>query len=209
VGKIKTAPLIYENFLWKNGANAVIGIDEVGRGPLAGPVVACVLILPQGVKIEGVNDSKKVSEVRRKKLAEEIKSHAAAYAFGIIDAEEIDRINILQATLKAMTVAALKLNQKLGTNPVALVDGNTAPALDFPVFCLPKGDSVCHLIAAASILAKVKRDTIMEELDSKYPIYGFAKHKGYGTAAHSEAIRKHGLCPLHRRTFCGKFTSSW
>ncbi|MCL2217547.1 MAG: ribonuclease HII [Defluviitaleaceae bacterium] len=204
---MKTAPNICESLLAQSGLRPVAGIDEAGRGPLAGPVVACALVLPEGLIIEGVNDSKKVTALRREKLAAIIKENAVAYAFGIVDAAEIDRINILRATLLAMeqAVSALEVEGQALRPRVALVDGTIAPVCPCPVIYIVKGDSLCHLIAAASILAKVERDTIMEDLHKKYPEYGFDKHKGYGTAAHREALRQHGLCPQHRRSFCRAF----
>ena len=196
-----TAPSICEDILHENGLWPVAGVDEAGRGPLAGPVVACALILPAGLIIKGINDSKKVTALRRVKLANVIKEAAVAYSFGIVSPEEIDRINILQATMLAMTTAISNLDP---ASKVALVDGTTPPPCPCPVIYMKKGDSISHLIAAASILAKVERDTIMDELHTQYPIYGFNSHKGYGTAAHRDAIRKYGLCPQHRRSFCGK-----
>jgi len=198
---MKTAPSICEDILAESGLWPVVGIDEAGRGPLAGPVVACALILPAGLIIEGVNDSKKVTALRREKLSAVIKEAAVAYSFGIVTPEEIDRINILQATMKAMTQAVSGLE----TMPkVALVDGTKPPPCPCPVIFMAKGDSASHLIAAASILAKVKRDAIMDELHATYPLYGFNAHKGYGTVAHRDALRLYGLCPQHRRSFCGK-----
>ena len=169
---------------------------------MAGPVVACAVILPQGLIIDGVNDSKKLSEKKRNALAAEIKSVAIAYAFGIIDVQTIDRINILQATMWAMTDAI----QSLSVAPEsALVDGTTPPILPCKTVCLPQGDAKSHLVAAASILAKVERDAMMQALHAQYPVYGFDKHKGYGTAVHRAAMLEHGLCPEHRRSFCKKY----
>jgi ribonuclease HII len=184
--------------LYSQGITPIAGVDEVGRGPLAGPVVACAVILPEGIVIEGVNDSKRISEKRRGELAAAIKEKAISYAFGIIEPEEIDRINILQATLKAMAaaVAALEIAPS-----VALVDGISAPDCSCKVMCVKKGDSASHIIAAASILAKVLRDNIMRELHELHPDYAWDSNKGYGTAAHFAAIRKFGLSPAHRRSF--------
>jgi ribonuclease HII len=202
---LKTAPSDIENGLIAQGFSPVAGVDEVGRGPLAGPVVACAVILPEGCVIPGVYDSKKVSEKRRLVLAEKIKAAALAYTFSIIEPEEIDRINILQATLKAMSLAVDGLTDLMFLSKAVLVDGNTPPALSDPsckILCVTQGDSKSHLIAAASILAKVERDSIMQRLHLEYPIYNWDKNKGYGTAAHRAAIAAHGLCPVHRRSFC-------
>lgn len=199
---MKTAPSTIEDNLTAEGFSPIAGVDEVGRGSLAGPVVVCALILPAGLVIEGVYDSKKVTAIRREKLAAEIKKAAISYAFGIIEAEEIDRINILRATMMAMVKAVEGLNP---APAVALVDGNTPPDCNCKVICVPKGDSASHLIAAASILAKVERDNIMQELCIKYPQYGWDANKGYGTAAHREALQKHGLSPAHRKSFCRGF----
>ena len=195
--KIITAPSDIENGLYARGISPVAGVDEVGRGPLAGPVVACAVILPEGIVIEGVNDSKKISEKRREILADRIKQSAVSYAYGVV--WEIDGINILQATLKAMAdaVAALEVVPK-----IAIVDGISAPRCICAVQCVKKGDSASHLIAAASILAKVKRDNIMKGLHAAHPQYSWDTNKGYGTAAHIAAIREFGLSPAHRRSFC-------
>jgi ribonuclease HII len=164
--------------------------------------VACAVILPKGAVIEGVNDSKKVSDKRRRVLAEEIKKVAICYSFGIIEPEEIDRINILRATMNAMEIAVAGL----GVAPkVALVDGTTPPDCSCKIICVPKGDSASHLIAAASILAKVERDNIMQRLHEEFLVYCWDKNKGYGTAAHMAALREFGLCAAHRRSFCKGF----
>ena len=197
--KYTTAPTTHEDELYNNGQWPIAGMDEAGRGPLAGPVVACAVILPHGFIIEGVNDSKKISQKRREKLAESIKEVALCYAFGIVDVDEIERINILQATLLAMQIA---VNNLTIAPAITLIDGTTRPELSCTSVCIPKGDSESHLIAAASILAKVERDNIMQELHNKYPQYGFEAHKGYGTVAHREALRLYGLCPHHRKSFC-------
>ena len=198
----KTLGIKHEDELARRGLYPVAGVDEVGRGPLAGPVVACALILPQWLVIDGVNDSKKLSAKKRETLAAEIKNAALAYAFGIADVKTIDRINILQAAMQAMkeAVEGLEITPK-----VALVDGTTAPNLSCEVVCLAQGDSKSHLIAAASILAKVERDAIMVKLHDEYPMYSFKSHKGYGTKAHREALTQYGLCPEHRRSFCKSF----
>ncbi|MCL2356316.1 MAG: ribonuclease HII [Defluviitaleaceae bacterium] len=196
--KIITAPTDIEDNLYAQGLSPVAGVDEVGRGPLAGPVVACAIILPK-IEIAGINDSKKISAKRREELAAQLKEVAVSYAFGIIQPEEIDRINILQATLKAMAeaVAGLEIAPK-----IALVDGISAPDCICPVRCVKNGDSASRIIAAASILAKVMRDNMMQDLHRRYPEYAWDTNKGYGTAAHIEAIRRHGLTPAHRRSFC-------
>lgn len=184
------------------GIYPIAGVDEAGRGPLAGPVVACAVVLPPGLSVEGVYDSKKINPLKRGELAKQIKLSALAYGFGVMDAQTIDRVNILQATLLAMQEAVLSAQAMLNT-PIraALVDGNRSPKLPCPVLLIVKGDSRCHSIAAASILAKEARDTIMRELDCSYPRYGFAENKGYPTPAHVQALKKYGPCPEHRLTF--------
>jgi len=194
-----TAPTTIEDSYTADGIAIIAGVDEVGRGPLAGPVVACAVILPQGLVIDGVNDSKKISEKRREELAAVIKAQALAYSFGIIDVAEIDEINILQASLLAMRVALEKLRIK---PQLALIDGNKLPPnLPCRAQTVTQGDSKSHLIAAASILAKVKRDRIMQALHEEYPQYGFDRHKGYPTAAHRAAVREHGQTIHHRTSF--------
>ena len=196
--KIKTAPNICESILHEAGLSPIAGVDEAGRGPLAGPVVACALILPPGVTIEGVNDSKALSPSRRAALAGKIKAAAVAYSYGIVDAATIDEINIHNASLKAMAMAV----EGLSTPPnVAIADGKFPPQVPCPTIHLIKGDALCHLIAAASILAKEARDGIMREIHKTYPCYGFDKHMGYPTAAHREAIRRYGPCAEHRRSY--------
>ena len=176
----------------------VCGMDEVGRGPLAGPVVACAMILPQEAEILYVNDSKKLSEAKREELFDVITKEAVAYGIGIVSQERIDEINILQATYEAMREAAGKLSVRPA---VFLNDAVTVPGLTGMQVPIIKGDAKSQSIAAASIVAKVTRDRMMAALDSRYPMYGFAQNKGYGTARHMEAIRKYGPCPLHRRSF--------
>lgn len=181
-----------------HAAALVAGIDEVGRGPLAGPVVTAAVILPPDYHLAGLADSKKLSHRRREELAEQIKGDAVAWALGRAEVEEIDAINILQATMLAMRRAV----DQLDPAPVsALVDGNRCPRLPCPVRAIVKGDSLVPAISAASILAKVARDAEMVELDARYPGYGLAGHKGYPTAAHVEAIARHGVTPIHRRSF--------
>ena len=178
------------------------GIDEVGRGPLAGPVVACAVILPQDSRILYLNDSKKLSEKRREELFEEIKEKAVAWSVAIATPARIDEINILQATYEAMREAVAGLAVK---PDVLLNDAVTIPGLDILQVPIIKGDAKSLSIAAASILAKVTRDHLMAEYDKLYPGYGFAKHKGYGTAAHIAALRELGPSPIHRRTFIKNF----
>lgn len=180
----------------------ICGIDEAGRGPLAGPVVAAAAVLPKDCRILYLNDSKKLSEKKREALYDEIIQKAVAYGIGIIGPGRIDEINILQATYEAMRQAI----EKLGVTPdILLNDAVTIPGISIMQVPIIKGDAKSVSIAAASILAKVTRDRMMGEYDILYPEYGFAKHKGYGTAAHMEALRQHGLCPIHRRTFLKKF----
>ncbi len=177
----------------------ICGIDEAGRGPLAGPVVVASVIMPVDSMIEGVNDSKKVSEKKREKLFDEIKNEAISYGIGIAWQEEIDDINILEATRKCVTRSLEELEIK---PEVILVDAlNKLDTLGIPYRSVIKGDAKIYSIAAASIIAKVTRDRIMREMDEVYPQYGFAQHKGYGTAKHMQAIRENGLCPIHRRSF--------
>ena len=188
------------------GMKYVCGIDEAGRGPLAGPVVVASVILPKDSMIEGINDSKKISESKREKLYDIILQEAISYGIGIIYQEEIDEINILQATKKGLHEAVA--NMKIKPN-VILVDALTGiDTLGIPYKSIIKGDAKSYSIGAASIIAKVTRDRIMREWDKIYPEYGFAGHKGYGTAKHIEAIKKYGLTPIHRKTFCKNFVIS-
>ena len=188
---------------FKEGYNYICGIDEAGRGPLAGPVVVAAVIMPKDSMIEGVNDSKKVSEKKREKLYELIIEEAISYSVGIVDQNEIDRINILNATKAGLTEAVRTLKVK---PELILVDALTnIDTCGVPYKSIIKGDAKSYSIAAASIIAKVTRDRIMREWDKVYPQYGFEKHKGYGTAAHISAIKENGLCPLHR--FCLLYTS--
>lgn len=179
----------------------ICGIDEAGRGPLAGSVFAAAVILPEDVFIEGLDDSKKLSEKKREKLFDEICEKASEYSIASASVEEIDRLNILQATFLAMRRAVDGLSKKAD---YALVDGNRMPRLDIPGEAVVKGDSVSACVAAASILAKVSRDRYMLELDRRWPQYRFAQHKGYGTKLHYEMLAEHGLCPEHRRSFFKK-----
>lgn len=185
------------------GLKYVAGIDEAGRGPLAGPVVVACVIMPQDSMIEGINDSKKISESKREKLYEIITKEAISYGVGIIYQEEIDEINILQATKKGLHEAIKSMEIKPN---VILVDALTGiDTMGIPYKSIIKGDAKSYSIGAASIVAKVTRDRIMREWDKVYPEYGFAGHKGYGTAKHIAAIKKYGLTPIHRKTFCKNF----
>lgn len=183
---------------------AICGIDEAGRGPLAGPVAAGAVILPKDCTILYLNDSKKLSEKRREELFLEIKEKAVAWSVGIVSPGRIDEINILQATYEAMRTAIDGLKAK---PDLLLNDAVTIPMVDIPQIPIIKGDAKSVSIAAASILAKVTRDHMMAEYEGMFPGYGFAKHKGYGTAAHIQAIKELGPCPIHRRTFIKNFTS--
>lgn len=184
------------------GYRYVCGIDEAGRGPLAGPVCAAAVILPDDCSIEGLNDSKKLSEKKREALFDEIRGKAVAYGIAFASVEEIERLNILEATFLAMNRAA---EQLVPTADYVLVDGNRPPrGLKASCRTVVKGDALSASIAAASILAKVTRDRYMLEMDAAYPQYGFKKHKGYGTKAHTEAIRTCGPCPIHRLSFLGR-----
>jgi ribonuclease HII len=178
--------------------NFIAGIDEAGRGPLAGPVVAAAVILDPQKPIIGLNDSKKLSAIKREELFLKIKTHAIAWSFAQIEADEIDRINILQATLLAMQYAVAKLNV---VPTLALIDGNQAPRLFCPTETIIRGDQLEPAISAASIVAKVIRDQEMVRLDKLFSCYGFANHKGYPTAAHLKLLKQYGPCVLHRRSF--------
>lgn len=194
--------LAYEKKAIKEGFNCIAGVDEAGRGPLAGPVVAAAVILPKGVLIEGVNDSKKLSEAQREKLFEIIKEKALAYGIAAVDQECVDKINILNATKKAMAEAISQLEPQPDCILLDAVKLENIPVRQVPII---KGDSLSLNIAAASILAKVTRDRLLKEYDEKYPQYGFAVHKGYGTAQHILAIKKFGICPIHRLSFVKHF----
>ncbi len=194
--------LKYEREAKESGFNVVCGIDEAGRGPLAGPVCAAAVILPDGCIIDGVNDSKKLTEKKREQLFDVIKETAIAYSVATADEKEIDEINILNATYLAMNRAFQGLKVK---PDAALVDGNRDPDLGVPTRTVVKGDANSMSIAAASILAKVTRDRLMLEMDRKYPEYQFAKHKGYGTKLHYEMLDKYGASEIHRMTFLRKY----
>ena len=191
-----------ENSLYAEGYQMVCGVDEAGRGPLAGPVCAAAVILPKGLELPGLNDSKKLTDKKRRELFPIIKERAIAYGIGLASHEEIDEINILQATYLAMERAIAQLE---GKADFALIDGNRAKDIGLPVRTVVKGDSLSASIAAASVLAKVTRDDLMLEMAEKYPEYGFEVHKGYGTKAHYEALRAHGHSPIHRMSFLKKF----
>ncbi len=192
-----------ENKLYENNIEYICGIDEAGRGPLAGPVVVGAVILPKDSFIEGVNDSKKISEKKREKLYDIITEEAIAYSVGIVDQKTIDEINILNATKLGVKIALEGLKQK---PDVIMVDAlNNMDTLGIPYISVIKGDAKNYSIAAASIIAKVTRDRIMKEWDEAYPIYGFAKHKGYGTAEHIRVIKENGPCILHRKSFIKNF----
>lgn len=191
-----------ENEYYDKGYTLVCGVDEAGRGPLAGPVCAGACILPRGLAIEGLNDSKKLTDQKRRMLYDIITKQAVAWAVCMVDEKVIDDINILQATYQAMRGAVEKLSVK---PDFVLVDGNRDPRLGIPTLTVIKGDAKCANVAAASILAKVTRDRFMEEMDAKYPGYGFAIHKGYGTKAHYAALTEKGPSEIHRLTFLKKF----
>ena len=193
---------LYEHEAAREGFACVCGVDEAGRGPLAGPVCAAAVILPPDIQIEGLNDSKKLTDKKRRALYDVIVEQAVSYGIAFADEQEIDEINILQATFLAMRRAV----EQLGVQPeLALVDGNRDPGLGIPTRTIVKGDGLSASIAAASILAKVTRDRWMEVLDAKYPQYGFAVHKGYGTKRHYAALTEFGPCEEHRQTFLRKF----
>ena len=192
-----------ENKLYENNINYICGIDEAGRGPLAGPVVVGAVILPKDSFIEGVNDSKKISEKKREKIYEQIIEEAISYSVGIVDQKTIDEINILNATKLGVKIALEGLKQR---PDVIMVDALTnMDTLGIPYISVVKGDAKNYSIAAASIIAKVTRDRIMKEWDEIYPIYGFSKHKGYGTAEHIRIIKENGPCILHRKSFIKNF----
>ena len=192
----------YELSAKNRGFNAVCGVDEAGRGPLAGPVFAAAVILPDGCEIEGLNDSKKLSEKKREALFDVIKEKAISWSVASVDEKIIDEINILQATYLAMKNAVEGLDVPAD---YALIDGNRMPPLSINGETVVKGDAKSMSIAAASILAKVSRDRFMLELDAKYPQYQFAKHKGYGTKLHYEMLAEHGISDCHRMTFLKSF----
>lgn len=190
-----------ENEIYASGVNILCGVDEAGRGPLAGPACAAAVILPRGLEIPGLNDSKKLSEKRREALYDVIVSSAMAYGIAFADVEEIERLNILHATFLAMNRAIAQLSVR---PELALIDGNRDSDIEVPSRCIVKGDSRCADIAAASILAKVTRDRYMIKMAEQYPQYGFEQHKGYGTKQHYAALREYGATPIHRMSFLRK-----
>lgn len=205
---------VEEELYTTNHLTAIAGIDEAGRGPLAGPVVVACCMMPRESMIEGVNDSKKIAEKKRERLYDLITEEAISYGVGIIGQKEIDEINILQATKKGLTMAIKEMEEKLKEKPelgiikpdAILVDALTKIDTDgIPYKSIIHGDAISYSISCASIIAKVTRDRIMRQWDEVYPQYGFIKHKGYGTAAHIQAIKEYGLCPLHRRSFTKNF----
>lgn len=193
--------LEFEKEALAKGYKSVCGVDEAGRGPLAGPVCAAAVILPEGVIIDGVNDSKKLSEKKRESLFDVIREQALSYSIAYATVDEIEEINILNATMLAMRRAIDGLDIKAD---YAMIDGNKIPPLDIDAECIIKGDAKSMSIACASILAKVSRDRLLYKYAEEYPMYGFDKHKGYGTKVHREAILKYGPCPYHRKSFLKK-----
>ncbi len=188
----------YESKYRAEGYTLICGVDEAGRGPLAGPVAAAAVILPAGLVIEGLNDSKKLSEKKREALFDIICEKAVSYGIALASAQEIDEMNILNAAMLAMRRAVEQLQPAA---ELALVDGNTVRNFPIPAIPIVKGDARSVSIAAASVLAKVTRDRILVTLDAEYPMYGFAQHKGYPTKAHMDAVRQYGPCPYHRKSF--------
>lgn len=193
--------LEFEKEALAKGYKSVCGVDEAGRGPLAGPVCAAAVILPEGVIIDGVNDSKKLSEKKRESLFDVIREQALSYSIAYATVDEIEEINILNATMLAMRRAIDGLDIKVD---YAMIDGNKIPPINIDAECIVKGDAKSMSIACASILAKVSRDRLLYKYAEEYPMYGFDKHKGYGTKVHREAILKYGPCPYHRKSFLKK-----
>jgi len=200
VGPVKMLFDFYENKIDRPETVLIVGVDEVGRGPLAGPVVAAAVVFPRGVFIRGVTDSKQLTPKKRETLFPLIKEKALGIGLGFLGPREIDRINILQASLKAMEKAVFHLKAK---PDLVLIDGNRPLNLPFPQECLIQGDRLSHSIGAASIVAKVVRDKLMESWHHRFPQYNFFKNKGYGTQEHLQALKKYGVCPLHRLSFKG------
>lgn len=190
-----------ENEIYDSGVSLICGVDEAGRGPLAGPVCAAAVILPRGIEIAGLNDSKKLSEKKREKLYDEICDKAISFGIALATVDEIEKLNILNAAMLAMNRAIAQLDPQ---PELALIDGNRNSAIEIRSQCVVKGDAKCADIAAASILAKVTRDRYMLEMAEKYPEYHFEQHKGYGTKLHYEALREHGPCEVHRPSFLRK-----
>lgn len=198
---MKIRMLEYEELYSQQGYTAICGADEAGRGPLAGPVCAAAVIFPEGLVVEGINDSKKLTEKKREKLFDVIKEKALAYSVAWASVEEIEDINILNAAMLAMKRAIEGLSVKAD---FAMIDGNKTPELDIPSTAIVKGDALSQSIAAASILAKVSRDRLMLDMAKKYPEYHFEKHKGYGTQLHRDMLLQYGPCEIHRMSFLGK-----
>ena len=190
-----------ENEIYDSGVSLICGVDEAGRGPLAGPVCAAAVILPRNIEIAGLNDSKKLSEKNREKLYDEICEKAISFGIAFASVAEIEELNILNAAMLAMNRAIAQLEPQ---PELALIDGNRSSAIEINSRCVIKGDAKCADIAAASILAKVTRDRYMLEMAEKYPEYHFERHKGYGTKLHYEALREHGPCEIHRPSFLRK-----
>ena len=199
----------YEENLYNEGYKFICGIDEAGRGPLAGPVVVGAAVMPRDSKLEWVNDSKKVTEKRREILYDRITEEALAWGVGIISEKEIDELNILNATKKGLHLALGEVIEKLKQKPdIVIVDAlREIDTFEIPYQSIIKGDSTCYSISCASILAKVTRDRIMREWNEVYPMYDFEKNKGYGTAEHIKALKQYGPCPIHRRTFIKHFVN--
>ena len=199
----------YEENLYNEGYKFICGIDEAGRGPLAGPVVVGAAVMPRDSKLEWVNDSKKVTEKRREILYDRITEEALAWGVGIISEKEIDELNILNATKKGLHLALGEVIEKLKQKPdIVLVDAlREIDTFEIPYQSIIKGDATCYSISCASILAKVTRDRIMREWNEVYPMYDFEKNKGYGTAEHIKALKQYGPCPIHRRTFIKHFVN--
>ena len=191
-----------QNSYAAEGYQSICGVDEAGRGPLAGPVCAAAVILPPGFEIPGLNDSKQLTDKKRRELFPVIKAQAIAWGIAMVDEKVIDEINILNATFQAMKGAIAQLSVR---PDLALIDGNRVTDFGVPAIPIVKGDARVASIAAASILAKVARDEYMEKMDEVYPAYGFAVHKGYGTKRHYAAVDQYGLCPIHRKTFFRKY----
>jgi len=196
----------YELSLYNNGLKCICGIDEAGRGPLAGPVVVACAIMPKESFIEGVNDSKKISEKKREMLYDKITSEAIAWSVGIVDHKEIDEINILNATKKALNIAIKSLEVRPDRILVDALEGIDTNGI--PYTSIIKGDAKIYSISSASIIAKVTRDRIMRQWDEIYPQYGFSSHKGYGTAKHIQAIKENGICSIHRKSFVKNFIAN-
>ena len=190
-----------ENGIYAQGYELICGVDEAGRGPLAGPVCAAAVILPRGLEIPGLNDSKKLTEKKREELFEPIKAAALSFAVAFASVEEIEELNILGATFLAMNRAIAQLEPR---PELALIDGSRNSGIELASRCVVKGDSLCADIAAASVLAKVSRDRYMLQMDELYPQYCFRQHKGYGTKLHYEALREYGPSPIHRMSFLRK-----